>query len=427
MLFRFALYGFLKNQRYFEPFLILALRARGLSFAGIGLLIGFREICINLMEIPSGAVADVAGRRKCMVLSFLAYIGSFLIFAWAGSVWSLLGAMLLFATGEAFRTGTHKAIIFDWLARQGRRAEKTRVYGFTRSWSKLGSAVSVLIAAALVFTIEVEQYRWVFLLSILPYAVNVGNFLTYPRALDGPGGGRFSVRRVAATTWAGFRRAMRHRPLRGVLVESMAYEGVYKSTKDYIQPLLKAAAVGLPVLLALGDRQRTALLVGSVYAVLYAAGSFASRHAHALSRRAGSDVRGALWVLAMTSAAFLVMGAGLLLGAAGVAVAAFVALAVFQNFWRPIIVGRVADQADEAQAATVLSIDSQGKSVVAAAIAPLLGLAVDLAGRGAGRTMRFAPVAAVGLVVTLGMLIHARRALRREQSPEPPADTAQGA
>ena len=32
MLFRFCLYGFLKNQQYYEPFLILVFREKGLSF-----------------------------------------------------------------------------------------------------------------------------------------------------------------------------------------------------------------------------------------------------------------------------------------------------------------------------------------------------------------------------------------------------------
>ena len=81
MLFRFSLYGFLKNQRYYEPFLILAFREKGLSFFQIGLLIGFREICINLFEVPSGALADLYGRRRAMILSFSAYILSFLLLA----------------------------------------------------------------------------------------------------------------------------------------------------------------------------------------------------------------------------------------------------------------------------------------------------------------------------------------------------------
>ena len=74
MIARFSLYGFLKNQRYFEPFIVLFFLDQGLSFAQIGLLIGFRELCHNIGEIPSGAVADLYGRRRCMMLSFVAYI-----------------------------------------------------------------------------------------------------------------------------------------------------------------------------------------------------------------------------------------------------------------------------------------------------------------------------------------------------------------
>ena len=145
MLFRFSLYGFLKNQRYFEPFLVLALLEKGLGFFEIGLLIGFRELTVNVLEIPSGAVADVWGRRRSMIVSFSAYIVSFLALGWGTHLGFLFLAMFFFAIGDAFRTGTHKAMIFQWLRLEGRLDERTRVYGFTRSWSKLGSAVSVLL------------------------------------------------------------------------------------------------------------------------------------------------------------------------------------------------------------------------------------------------------------------------------------------
>ena len=61
MIGRFSLYGFLKNQRYFEPFIILFFLDKGLSFTQIGFLIAYRELLINLLEIPSGAVADLFG------------------------------------------------------------------------------------------------------------------------------------------------------------------------------------------------------------------------------------------------------------------------------------------------------------------------------------------------------------------------------
>ena len=124
MLFRFSLYGFLKNQRYYDPFLYLVFIEKGLSYFEIGILIGFREICTNLFEIPSGAVADLYGRRRAMIFSFCAYIVSFAIFAESTSLFLLFAAMFFFGLGDAFRSGTHKAIIFDWLRQQGRSDEK---------------------------------------------------------------------------------------------------------------------------------------------------------------------------------------------------------------------------------------------------------------------------------------------------------------
>ena len=56
MLFKFSMYGFLKNQRYFEPFLILAFRAKGLSFFQIGILIAFREVCIESVTFENRVV-----------------------------------------------------------------------------------------------------------------------------------------------------------------------------------------------------------------------------------------------------------------------------------------------------------------------------------------------------------------------------------
>jgi len=154
MLTRFCLYGFLKNQQYFEPFLVLVLLDKGLSFFEIGLLVAFREVTVNLFEVASGAVADVYGRRRAMITSFAAYIVSFLLFGLASSLLALFAAMFFFGIGEAFRTGTHKAMIFAWLRSQGREKERTAVYGRTRSWSKLGSALSVVLAAVFVFALD---------------------------------------------------------------------------------------------------------------------------------------------------------------------------------------------------------------------------------------------------------------------------------
>ena len=418
MLFRFSLYGFLKNQRYFEPFLILAFLEKGLSFTEIGLLIGFREVCVNLMEVPTGAIADVLGRRRAMIFSSLGYIASFAVFGLLEPVWALFLAMFLFSIGEAFRTGTHKAMIFDWLSSQGRAGEKTKVYGFTRSWSQIGSAVSVVIAAGMVFT--TKRYSAVFLASIPPYLANIVNFLTYPRSLDGVAPERPSLGAVWRALAGSFRDCLSRRPLRRLLAEGMGFDGTYKAVKDYLQPVLKAAALGLPVVIGLTDRQRTAVLVGAIYFVLYLLSSYASRHSDTLRRRAGSEDRAARWLWWVDLAAFATLAAGVVAGAGFLAVGAFVVLAVLENSWRPILVSRFAEHADASKMATVLSIESQARSLFSAALAPLVGLAVDamgrLAGPAGGGDLRFLPIGVAGMVIASLMLATGRRAPAAGQS-----------
>ncbi len=409
MLARFCLYGFLKNQKYFEPFLFLAfLKEKNLSFTQIGLLIGFREICINLLEVPTGAVADVLGRRKAMILSHLAYIGAFAIFGLRSSLPLLFAAMFLFSIGEVFRTGTHKAIIFDWLEHEGRGDEKTRVYGFTRSWSKLGSALSAAIAAVLVFSSG--AYSTIFLYCIVPYAINVVNFLTYPQYLDGPHGADRKAANVAHAMVGALRDAIKNRRLRRLLAESMGFEGLFRTSKDYVQPILMAAAVSLPLLYWTDwtKVERAAVLVGAVYVVMHLLGSFASRHADTLAKRAGGEARGARYLWAVDLAVFAALAAAIVAGLPGLAIAAFVALGVVQNFWRPILISRVAQCAEPSRMATVLSMESQCKTLFTAVAAPLLGLAVDVM----PSQYKFLPIAAMGVLITAGMLLTGKRSSR---------------
>lgn len=429
MLFRFSLYGFLKNQQYYEPFLILAMRSAGLDFFAIGLLVGFREIAINVMEVPSGALADLWGRRRAMMLSFVAFIASFAVFAFSSHFAHFLAAMALFAVGDAFRTGTHKAMIFDYLRREGLADQKTRYYGTTRSWAKFGSAVSVVLASTLVFFVAAvdpdgrDAYRWVFLASIVPYLGGLVNFWSYPSYLDGTAESAPSVTGIFGHLWQVGRQSLAAGRLRGLLGESMGFEGVWKVARSYLQPIVRSAALALPLLAGFDDVQRTAVMIGAVYVVLHLLESAASRRSEGFSLRMGGlePSAGRLWWLNL--ATYGAMAAGLAadwhtqgtvagLGLA-VAIGGFVLLAFLQNLWRPIHLGRFDEATDADRGATVLSVESQAKSLFAAVLAPLLGLAVDasLALReGRHDPASFLPVAAAGLAAAgLAMALRARR------------------
>lgn len=422
---RFCLYGFLKNQQYYEPFFILFFLRHGLSFAAIGLLIAFREGSVALMEIPSGAIADVFGRRKSMILSFSAYILSFLTFYLSSEFRFFMLAMFAFAIGEAFRTGTHKAIIFAWLKSEGREDERTRIYGKTRSWSKFGSAITLPMAVALLFT--TGEYSILFLASAVPYLLNTFNILSYPQWLDKdappqkhPQKGKqtdtteesarthTSIVTVFRALRSSLVESFRIAPLRKILLESMCYEGLFKTAKDYIQPILLALILSISLFPEMEQTRKVALLSGIVYFILHLLSGIAAAQAGRFRDKIGGVEPSATILWRLELLLFAVIGVGISTGAMWLVLVAFVGLAVAQNLWRPLLVSRCADFCRENRMATLLSIESQAKSLFTCLFAPLVGWSVDLLA-GYNGDVRFLPVSLLGILVSLVIIISRKK------------------
>ncbi|HEY91305.1 MAG TPA: MFS transporter [Dehalococcoidia bacterium] len=402
MIKRFSLYGFLKNQRYFEPFIILFFLQQGLSFTQIGLLIGFRELLINIMEIPSGAVADLYGRRRSMVFSFSSYIISFAVFGFSQDYWHFFVAMFFFAIGDAFRTGTHKSMIFTWLRIEGRLDEKTQVYGYTRSWSKIGSAVSTVLAVVLVLL--TNNYTFVFFIAIIPYVIGLINFMTYPKELEGRPDAEAGLNTLVVHLWKCMKEALVIPPLRRLIVESMSFEGVHKAVDSYLQPVIRNMALLIPVFVGMGETRRAAIMVGVVYVILYLLSAYASRNSYRLTGFAGGEEKGSRMLWKAIFLIYIGLIPLLFFEYYYVAIIGFIALSVLQNFWRPILISRFDAFATETQGATILSIESQAKSVSTMVVAPVLGVLVDLV-RGQGLGGEFWPVAIIAAVVALLILL----------------------
>lgn len=422
MLFRFCLYGFLKNQRYFEPFLILIFLDKGLSFFSIGLLVAVREVTVNLFEVLSGVVADLYGRRRAMVFSFSSYLVSFAILGLAQHPAILAVGMALFGLGDAFRSGTHKAMILTWLRLEGRLDEKISIYGLTRSWSQIGSAVSVTLAA--VFVLLWRSYQIIFFVAMLPYLADLVNLATYPKELDrspqsetGDESGLWQAWvRITSHLKETLCSVMHRGQLRRVMAEAMGFEGIVKASKDYLQPVLKAAALqlGASVALArgLGEHARVALLVGPVYFALYLLSAVASRQAGRLAKqRTEEDAADLLWLTLL--GLFVGLAVAMWFGSPPTMIVALAALVVLQNLWRPVLISRFFAHSSEDQAATILSVEGQGKALATMLLAPLLGWLVDRAALfHVGARSPFWPVAVVGFFVA-GSFVVARRVWHR--------------
>ena len=387
MFYRFSLYGFLKNLRFFDPFILLIFRSYGLSFLQIGILYSIRDVATNILEIPTGVIADSFGRRRSMVAAFLSYIASFLIFYFLQDFVFLALAMVLFAFGEAFRSGTHKALIFEHLNIQGISDLKVAYYGLTRSASQFGSALNAVIAAGLIF--YTGSYRVMFLASTVPYLLDLLNVISYPKSLDG------ELHRVKKgeiwsqikTTSREFVRIFSDGSVMKAILNSSSFSGVFKSAKDYLQPILAVLALSVSVFTNLEDTRREAVIIGLVYFGIYFLTSLASRRAYQFSEKFSSLSQAVNFTYLLGAGMLILAGVTTNLQIITLAVVCFLGLYMINNIRRPINVGIISDQISSKVMASGLSTESQFTTIFSAIVAPLLGFLADSFGVGNGITL----------------------------------------
>lgn len=382
MFYKFSLYGFLKNLRFFDPFMVLFFREVGLSFFEIGSLFAIRDLSTNFLEIPTGIYADAFGRRRSMIMAFVSYIISFGIFYFFSSFAMYALAMILFAFGDAFRSGTHKALILEYLKINHMEDIKVEYYGHTRAASQLGSAVSSLIAAALVF--YSGSYRYIFIASVIPYVLDLINLATYPKELDGE---LLKIQKGAIlnqvkATLKGFWGIFGSRDAMKAILNSAVFSSFFKVTKEYLQPIVKTFALSIPVFVAMNSAKRSSVIIGVVYFSIYLLTSYASRNASKFSKKF-RDLPMAINLTFLVGAVFLTLsGISTHYNMQLLSILLFLILYVLQNLRRPMNVSFISDKISHKMMASGLSVESQLTTISMAIMAPVMGMLADLLGVG---------------------------------------------
>jgi len=371
---KFSAYGFLKNLKFFEPYLVLFLLGNGLNFFQIGILYAIRESITYIFEVPSGFIADYFGRKKELYLCFSFYIISFVFFFMIGPFWIAVIAMSFFGLGEAFRSGTHKAMIYTYLEEKEWQGHKAFVYGRTRSFSLIGSAISSVLAIVLI--LNVPSSRYIFLASILPYILDLFLIMSYPESLNGE---RIHVEGHVLKVMKDHLIGILKQPkLRKILFSSASFEAVFKSIKDYIQPILEMMIVssGLVLISTMTPDENLKVILGMSYGVIYIISASAARRAYLLKKIMSStallNTFYVLLAICMISLFFIIRLEYYLL-----IIILYLVLYLLRDMRKPIFVEVCDDYMEKHQRATVLSVESQLRALFTVILAPVIGSIAD--------------------------------------------------
>ncbi|HKI89932.1 MAG TPA: MFS transporter, partial [Draconibacterium sp.] len=396
--YKFSSYGFLKNLRFFDAFLLLYLLEKGLPYIQIGILYAIREIFINLFEIPSGLIADTYGRKSTLAGSFVVYMGSFLMFYFAHDFWLFLPAFLLYGAAEAFRSGTHKGMIMDYLKIHDWGDQKITYYGHTRSWSQKGSAISSLVAGIIVFLSG--KYDYVFLFSIIPYLLNLFLILSYPKELNREiKHQKYGIK----YTLKSFLKIMKKAQVIQIVNTTALHSAFMKAVKDYIQPVMVHLALLLPLMTKIDSEKKNGVVIGIIYFVIYLITARASKISSRIASATNRDIP--FYTLLFGFVSGLICGIFYHNQLWLLALVAFIGIYIFENIRKPILTGYISDHVPNEILTSVLSAQSLLQTIIAAILSFVFGLFADLWGIG----ISFITVTSFLVVFTLILNIFTER------------------
>ena len=141
---------------------VALLAVRGFSMVEIGFAECIFHIASMIFEIPSGAIADVFGRKKVIVASRIAIVLHSLMMITVNSFSLLAVAMVVAALSYNLASGTREALAYDSL-KQSNMEEKydkfaandLTVYSFTSSLSTLLAGAAIYLGYALAYMIDI--------------------------------------------------------------------------------------------------------------------------------------------------------------------------------------------------------------------------------------------------------------------------------
>ncbi|MEV6060322.1 MFS transporter [Nocardia asteroides] len=338
------------------PVLILLLAARGIDMATMGALLAAYGLTAAALELPTGGLADVVGRRPVLLAASLLFLVSAVSIGIGTSVLVLATGILLEAAGRALDSGPLQAWYVDAAHAADPDVDLTAGFARARTAGSIALAVGALLGGALAGWVPLPSAGAAPILALsLPYLVAAGvvavRLVVQQIWVDDIGRGprAADLRAVAAdiprTVGAGLRTCARNGVLRRITVLCGVF-GVVLAAVELLAPLQIAQGLG-------GDQRAV-----GVFAVVTACGGFAmaagAAAAPPLSRLLGSVRYTVLAALALTAIAVAALGTPLLALSAAGYILVYLALGAPE----PLLDVLTHRAATTAERATVLSVQS---------------------------------------------------------------------
>ncbi len=163
----------------YMPVIVLFYQDNGLDLRDVLTLQAIYSVAVIVLEIPSGYLADVWGRKNTIILGAVLGTAGFAVYSFTYGFYGFLIAELTLGTAQSFISGSDSALLYDSLKLEGRESEYVKYEGRVLA---TGNFAETLAAIAGGFLAEISlrtPFYWQTAIAFV--AVPAALFLSEPK------------------------------------------------------------------------------------------------------------------------------------------------------------------------------------------------------------------------------------------------------
>lgn len=328
-----------------------------ISLTQIQILQSWFMLWVFILQIPTGAIADMLGRKYTLALGAFMGASATLIYGSIPNFQIFLVAEFLFAASVALISGANEAMLYDTLKERGEESKSKQIFGRAHAWRLGGIMIAAPIGSAIAHQFGLN---YPMLFTSIPFfaAMLVALNITEPKIH-----GKFAAESTNYLKIAkeGFIYFYQHKVLRLIAIDAIVVASAAYFVIWLYQSLLKD--IGVPI-----------IYFGIAHALFLAAEILVTSNFSLLIKLFGSDKNMLKFSAFSTSFSFILAAAFpsiwtialLLIFAGGFGLTRIELMGAYMNRLIP-----------SRQRATVLSSISMFRNLALVLLNPLVGFAAD--------------------------------------------------
>ncbi len=152
------------------PIVVLFYADNGLGTFDIYLLQAVYSLSVAFLEIPSGYMADIIGRRTSLLIGSILGTLGFIVLSMSYSLYGFVAAEIILGLGGSFISGSDSALLFDSLAARNKEHYYLRLEGRITALGNLAETVAAIGGGLLAAWLS---YRAVYVSQALVAAIAI--------------------------------------------------------------------------------------------------------------------------------------------------------------------------------------------------------------------------------------------------------------